>query len=362
MKKILFILDDLNGGGAERVFVNIANGFAANSLTVEFLVGIKRGVYLNLLNPAITLTEVGGTSLLKYIAAFPQIFNKNNYTHIFTASHYISTAAILAKKITRVPAQIYLTHHYAHPQSRGLKHLKGDVILKLIHFLFTPSANKIIAVSKGSLQWLRKFSNHRLRQGLFIYNPVFDNTIYSLAAEEVNFPVAVRDKIVLLSVGRLAEQKDHLTLIKAFEIFKQTQANTVLFILGTGPLQLMLQNYIERQQLSSCVFLIGFEANPYKWMARCDVFILSSIFEGFGNVLVEAMAFGKTVVSTDCPFGPAEVLNDGELGYLCPVSDPERMALSIAKAIQKPIDSVILSQSAQQYRINEIVKKYIEIL
>ena len=212
------------------------------------------------------------------------------------------------------------------------------------------------------MEWLRKFSHHQLQQGTFIYNPVFDDTIYSLAAEHVNFPIAIKNKIILLSVGRLAEQKDHLTLIKAFCIFKQTHANAVLFILGSGPLQSMLENYIKEHELSSYVFLMGFEPNPYKWMARCDVLILSSIFEGFGNVLVEAMALGKTVVSTNCPSGPEEILNKGKFGYLCPVKDPAEMATSIARAIQTPINRDILIQSTYQYRISEIVKKYIEIL
>lgn len=362
MAKILFILDDLSGGGAERVFVNIANGFADTNITVEFLLGEKKGVYLNQLNSAIPINEVGGKTLFKYLTAFPRILRQNNYTHIFTASHYASSAAIIAKKITRKPAKIYLTHHYSHPALRSVKYFKGDVILKLIHFFITPHADKIIAVSKGSLEWLRKFSHHKLRQGTFIYNPVFDNNIYTLAAEQVNFPIEVKDKIMLLTVGRLSEQKDHLTLIKAFGIFKQTHGNAVLFIIGTGPLQSMLQNYINNKGLADCIFLMGFQANPYKWIVNCDVFILSSIYEGFGNVIVEAMALGKTIVSTDCPSGPAEILQDGALGYLCPVNDPVSMSASIEKALQKPVDANILTQSANQYTINEIVKKYIEIL
>lgn len=362
MTKVLFILDDFSGGGAERVFVNIANGFAHNNIAVEFLAGEKKGVYLDLLHSAIPINEVGATTLFKYLITFPRIFRQNNYTHIFTASHYPSFAAIIAKKIIRKPAKIYLTHHYSLPASRPIKYLKGDIILKLIHFFITPHADKIIAVSKGSLEWLRKFSHHKLKQGTFIYNPVFDNNIYALAAESVNFPIEIKDKIVLLTVGRLSEQKDHLTLIKAFGIFKQTHINAVLFILGTGPLQSMLETYINDNSLADFIFLMGFEANPYKWMANCDVFILSSIYEGFGNVIVEAIALGKTVVSTDCPSGPVEILQDGALGYMCPVNDPVAMAASIEKALQKPVDTNILKQSANQYTINEIIKKYIEIL
>src|ERR1043165_7118718 len=147
MRKVLFILNNLGGGGAERVFVNIANVFAANNIKVEFLVGKKEGIYLAALHPSIPVIEAGGTSLLKYLTTFPRIFSKNNYTHIFTASEYASSAAIISKKTTGIPGKNYLTHHYTFPESRPLKYLTGDTILKFIHFFITPRAYKIIAVS-----------------------------------------------------------------------------------------------------------------------------------------------------------------------------------------------------------------------
>ncbi len=361
-KKVLFIINDLGGGGAERVFVNIANAFVENNIEVEFLVGKKRGIYLDFLHSSIPVAEVGGTSFYSYIRAFPRFLKNNDFTHIFTASDYTSAAAIIIKKIYGIAAKIFVTHHYSYPPTRQLKYLPGDTILKLIHCFITPHADKIIAVSEGSLKWLRKDSYHKLPQGIFIYNPIFDDTIYLSATESVQFPIDVKDKIVLLSVGRLAEQKDHITLLKAFSIIKQTIKNAVLFILGTGPLQSMLENYINENNLSGSVFLNGFETNPYKWMSNCNVFISSSIYEGFGNVIVEAMVLGKTVVSTNCPSGPAEILKNGAYGYLCNVKDPSAMATSIIKAIHKPIDEKMLALATYQYRSSEIVKNYIDIL
>lgn len=362
MKKVLFILDDLRGGGAERVFVNIANGFHQNNIPVAFLVGEKEGVCLDLLNSSIPILETGGTTFYRYLSAFPKIFKQGKYSHIFTASHYTGAAAIITKKITAVSAKIYFTHHYAYPEKRPLKHLKGDLILKFIHFFITPRAFKIIAVSKGSLDWLRKFSHHRLPQGIYIHNPVFDDTIYSLATEPVYFPTEISNKIVLMNIGRLSEQKDQITLLKAFLILKQSHPTALLFILGIGPLQSELEDFIAQHKISSSVFLMGFQTNPYKWIAKCNVFVLSSVYEGFGNVLVEAMALGKTVVSTNCPSGPAEILQNGALGYLCPVQDPPAMAASILKAVNSPLDAAPLKEASQQYTIPAIVKQYMEIL
>ena len=92
------------------------------------------------------------------------------------------------------------------------------------------------------------------------------------------------------------------------------------------------------------------------------MFIVSSLFEGFGNVLVEAMALGKTVVSTNCPSGPAEILNGGEFGYLCPVKNPSQMSDAIAKALLSPLNKEVLKNYSQQFTIGKIIKKYIDIL
>jgi len=362
MKNVLFILNDLKGGGAERVFVNIANGFHQNNIPVSFLVGKKEGVYINLLNPTISIAETGSSTFYSFLKSFPAIFKKQQYTHIFTASDYASAAAILTKKLTGISAKIMVTHHYNLPANRALKHWKGDWIAKLIHLFVFPGADKIIAVSKGSLAWLRKHSNNNLNQAINIYNPVFDDSIYKQANESVNFPIDTNGKIILVNAGRLEEQKDQLTLLTAFSILKKSNPAFVLFILGDGPLQQQLESSIDEHHLQQDIFLMGFDSNPYKWMAACQVFVSCSISEGFGNVLAEAMALGKTIVSTDCPSGPAEILQNGALGYLCPVQDPAALAATILKAVNSPMDPSLLKAASQQYTIDEIVKQYIEIL
>ncbi|MDO9373194.1 MAG: glycosyltransferase [Ferruginibacter sp.] len=362
MKKVLFILDNLEGGGAERVFVNIANGFVKEHIDVEFLLGKRQGIYQGILDKSIPVHEVGGMSLLKYIRFFPAFFRQHKYTHIFTASHYPAAAAILAKKMSSVNAKIYQTHHFSHPPRRELKYLKGDLLLKAIYFFLTPAAHKIIAVSKGSLSWLRRFSHRSLRQAMHIYNPVFDESIYEKAKEPLTMPVSTEGRTILLNIGRLSEQKDQLTLIKAFQLYLKYDPQAILFIVGTGPLQSQLESYIKTYELQKEVILAGFQDNPYNWILACDVFVLSSKYEGFGNVIVEAMALGKTVVSTDCPSGPAEILEDGRLGFLCPVGEPVLLAEAIRKGVTCQLDSTLLGEVSKQYMTPAIIQQYIAVL
>lgn len=362
MIKVLFILDNLEGGGAERVFVNIANGFVTNNISVEILLGKKTGIFLGILNPSIKILEVGSNNFFAYLKSFPAIFKKHSYTHIFTAGHYISAAAVIVKKRYGIHAKIYQTHHYSHPDKRPIKYWKGDLVLKALYYFTAPAADRIISVSHGSLQWLGTFSGRALPQGMVIHNPVFDNTIYNLAQEPVSFPTSIEGKTVLLNIGRLSEQKDQSTLVNAFNIYREKNTGALLFILGTGPLKKELKERIRGMGLEQHIFLVGFQQNPYKWLACCDLFILSSQYEGFGNVIVEAMALGKTVVSTNCPSGPSEIITDGITGYLCPTRDAEALAVAIEKGVNQPLDKEIVQQASRRFEAAVIVKKYIDLL
>lgn len=166
---------------------------------------------------------------------------------------------------------------------------------------------------------------------------------------------------VLVAAGRLAAWKGFADLIRAMkELSRSRKAR--LMILGDGPLREELQALIVELGLSDTVKLLGYVANPLKFFARADVFVLSSHVEGLPNVLVEAMMCGCTPVSTDCPTGPREVLHDGKYGYLVPMRDPVAMAAGIEKALDKPISKSLLAEAVRPFEETAVLRRHFELL
>jgi glycosyltransferase involved in cell wall biosynthesis len=163
----------------------------------------------------------------------------------------------------------------------------------------------------------------------------------------------------ILSVGTLKEQKDHATLIRAFALLPMT-LNAKLTILGEGGLRSELEALVQQLGLQGRVALPGFEVDPYPWYQTADLFVLSSRWEGFGSVIVEALECGVPVVSTDCQSGPAEILENGRIGNLVPIQDPEALAASISEALKNPIDRNLLINRARDFSVSSIADQYLD--
>ena len=170
-----------------------------------------------------------------------------------------------------------------------------------------------------------------------------------------------KDYPVLLAAGRLAPWKGFSDLIYAVnKVLKRRKVR--LLILGDGPLRSELQALINRLDLTDAVRLLGYVENPLKFFVRADAFVLSSYVEGLPNVLVEAMMCGCTPISTDCPTGPREVLQDGKYGYLVPIGDPDAMANAIEQALCNPISDKLLAEAIRPFEERVVIERHFEVL
>jgi len=195
-----------------------------------------------------------------------------------------------------------------------------------------------------------------------IYNPVLTPQIPSMAAMPLDHPwFAPGEPPVILGAGRLRREKDFASLIRAFARLR-TQRPVRLVILGEGEERAALEALVQVLGIESVVSLPGFVENPFTYMSKATVFVISSVWEGFGNVLVEAMACGMPVVSTDCPSGPSEILEYGRYGPLVPVGDIEALAEAIGLTLENPIDAETLQRRAGNFSIDNIPDQYLDIL
>ena len=171
---------------------------------------------------------------------------------------------------------------------------------------------------------------------------------------------------MVLGVGRLVKQKDFLTLVRAFDLVRQRHPARLMILGEADPREPLvrpqLEALIQELGLQDDVALPGFVENPYAYMAQSAVFVLSSIYEGFGNVVAEALAAGTSVVSTDCESGPAEILGNGKYGRLAPVGDHRALADGMIAALEQPTDATLLQQRANAFAIDTIVEQYLDVL
>lgn len=356
-------LRDCSFGGAERVMLNLAQGFASLKLNVD-LVLIQPGSFpfLGELPPEVRVVGLKWShrGFLSLLALIPYLYREKPQALLSTLS-VANVVAIWAKLLSGVATHI--TIREANTISRHIQpdNIRQRLILFLVRFSYS-RADSIVAVSQGVATDMSRVLGLPLERIQVIYNPTVTPVILTKANATLEEPwFAPGQPPVILSVGRLYPQKDYTTLIRAFARLQQLRP-AHLMILGEGTERLHLENLVRELGLTSEVSLPGFVTNPYAYIARAQVFVLSSIYEGLPNSLIEAIACGTPVVSTDCESGPREILGGGEYGRLVQVGDVESLAEAILATLENPIDSEVLQQRANLFSLERITNQYLESL
>ena len=225
------------------------------------------------------------------------------------------------------------------------------------------TANAIVVNSQGSAEDIKNYVSNVSHLVHIIYNPVTSPNITIQAKKSVNHPwIGSADFKIILSVNRLHPQKDLPTLLRAFAEVVKLKQSSRLIILGQGPEENKLKKIADKLGIRNTVDFVGFQQNSFSWMDKADVFVLSSLFEGCPNTLIEAMACETPVVSTDCQSGPREILKDGRLGRLVQVGNHKELASAILETLKNPVSSKVLRERAQDFSIKLSVDKYFSFL
>jgi glycosyltransferase involved in cell wall biosynthesis len=356
--KIAFFLPALDGGGAEKVFVTLANSLVNIDYQVDFVLASASGVHLTGLDPKITQFDLGQKHVISAFLGLGSYLRDQKPQIIFSALSNANAAAIAASRLFLPSCQAVITQHVSWVQVLANNSTRKErIVYQLSKFLY-PFAARIVAVSTSFLDEIKSMKNVDPEKVLCIYNPVVTSRLLELAQKQPDHPwLTLKTRPIILGVGRLVEQKDFTTLIRAFSNV-QSQIECKLLILGDGPERQKLEKLVANLGLAGKVSMPGFSSNPYAIMANADLFVLSSRFEGLPTVLIEAMACGTPVVSTDCVSGPAEILDSGKYGPLVPVGDVDALSKSIIKALQNPQDREILKERALIYSVDNATRVY----
>ena len=323
--RIALFFHDLGIGGAERVMLQLAQGFMEVGHPVDLVLAWAEGPLLAEVPFGVQIIDLKTRSPIKMFLGLLRYLRKNRPGVLLSPFEVTSVIAILAKKITRVPTRVVIrvsVHLSRNKRTTKWKKVLEQLVVSRVY----PLADGIITVSKGVAEDLTCYTGIPLERINVIYNPVISEQLMQSAEQSVHHRFFAEGQYpVILGVGRLAEQKDFSTLIKAFHILHR-KIPSRLIILGEGEERSVLEALIRSCSLQDMVDLPGVDINPFAFMKKASVFVLSSKWEGLPGVLIQALACGCPVVSTDCLSGPAEILKDGEYGYLVPVGDVEAVA------------------------------------
>jgi glycosyltransferase involved in cell wall biosynthesis len=363
-RKICFVLPSLNGGGAERAAVQILNGLDADRWDRSMFLFAREGPYLSELDPSIQLSSADTASrwnrwnaLRSQIAREPPsiVMAFLSYFSVLSASRFANTGAKVVFNL-QTPMSAFLTDADYHWRRRWHKTAFSGVTRTAYG-----AADLIIATSQGVAHDLTSSFGIDPDRIQVIANPVDVDRVRDAAAEPIDEAMLPKgDGPLIVAAGRLAEAKNYPLMIDAIAELRQ-QMPVRLCILGQGELEPSLRQLIASKQLNDVISLAGFQANPWKYIARADAFLLTSRYEGFGNVLIEAMACGVPVVATASP-GTRDIVTSGTDGILVETHTSQAVAAALKTILgsreQRQTMSIAARESARRFDVREVVTQY----
>ncbi len=358
-RPIAFFIPALNGGGAQKVVVNLANVLPElTDCPIHVVLARKEGEFIDELRSDVQVIDLATKRASRSFFALARYMRRHKPQVLMSSMNYVNIICMLAALLAKRPCRIVLreaTVVLPHSGSLFVRFRKNRLIY-LMRF-FYPLADAIIANSQETLNSMEQAGIRVRNKSAVIGNPITipPRDIEPRSLEWLPYP---RPPFIC-SVGRLAEEKGYDTLLSAFARLQNGRLHLV--ILGEGELRESLTRQAEELGIKERVHMPGFVQNPMAVVRNAEAFVLSSRWEGFGNVLVEALATGIPVVSTDCPGAPRDILENGTHGHLVPYDDPDSMAEGISRALEHPAGTPeSRTARAADFSAEKIAREYLD--
>lgn len=402
-ERLAFLLDNLTGGGAELVVLNLAAEFVGRGYQVDLLVCKLEGDLVKKIPPGINVVRLeprsavqglrsamradpGGALVLLgafiksgkvpgalgFVPAIADYLGSHQVQALVSALPKSNINAVLAKQLAGssvrviVGVHIHLTTLEAVGRSSGKTRMRN---LRPLMRRYYRQADGVVAVSRGVAEDAVDYLMIPTHKMVTIYNPIATDEVLRLSNAALSHAwLDDRSVPVILGIGRLVEQKNFPLLMRAFASVRKDRRVRLIILGGDESSPGQCRHKRELSDLASSlgvsddVEMPGYVSNPHAYLSRAALFVLSSRFEGFGNVLIEALLCGCPVVSTDCPSGPAEILQDGRYGRLVPVDDEEALAEAMTSVLDRPPDKELLRARGKEFSVSRAVGLYAEVM
>lgn len=363
-KKILFVRPTLGYGGADRVTLNLLKGFNREAYSCDLALMKAQGEFISDLPQDVRLIDLKARSLWFMFGPLMKLLRSSDYDVIYSTCGGASMPMMLAAWLGRFKGiTVVSERNILFPPKKSRTKRKFMLLIKRLLYR---KASWVTAVSEGVAEECQDVLHTDPKTTIVVHNPIINKDLEEGRTEPLANDFFEQHDRVVLAVGRFEWQKDYDTLFEAFRIVSEKKQKLGLYILGKGPLEQHYRDKAEELGISDKVCFGGFDKNPFKYMAACDVYVLSSRHEGMPGVLVQAMACGTACVATDCPTGPNELIRNGENGFLVSVEDPESVAGAIEKllgdaGLQKQFREMA-PKSVKRYQEQPAVQSYFHFL
>ena len=353
-------LPDLSGGGVERMRLHLLEALRDRGVETTLLLTRGGGSLDGTVPPGIRVVSFGNRRTAADLPRLAWWLRRHKPDVLLSSMGHNNVVASLGKLLAGSRAKLVVCQHNAlsHEARSGGSYRVLPALLRAL----SPAASGIVAVSEGVADDMAACTGIRRDRITVIPNPVVTPSLAVRVAAPLDHPwFAPGAPPVFVTAGRLVPQKDHATLLRAFALHRQAHAARLL-ILGEGPLRAELEVEAGRLGIAADVGFEGFVANPLPYVARAAAFVLSSRHEGFGNVLVEALACGTPVISADCPHGPAEILRNGDCGVLVPPGDPVALAGALDADLRTRFPPAQSRRRAAEFSVERAAASYLAVV
>jgi glycosyltransferase involved in cell wall biosynthesis len=359
---IAVFIPSLRGGGVERNMLNLTRGMADAGHAVDLVLVSAEGPFLKMVDERVRVIDLKSSRVISALPRLIRYLKDARPEFLLSGMGHANIIAVIARRLAGVNCRLVVSEHTLPSVIAKVASTPLSKTVPLLSRWFYPRADAVVVVSEDVGRDLREASGLREVLITVIPNPVVTPELKAeLARKAEHRFFAEGSPPVILGIGRLSHEKGFDVLIRAFGlVLESTDAR--LLIVGEGEDRPMLEALVSELGLQEMVDLPGFVNAVPSYMGQAAVVAMPSRIEGFGNALVEAMAGGVSVVATDCPGGPSDILEKGKYGPLVPFDNPGALAAGIEKALRDPVPADVLKSRAAEYTLERVVAQYLEVL